>query len=625
MSACIKNGILYVDGKPRFGLGASYYPSFHEGKFVVPEDADRVGVMKKDFALMKQTHLNFVRCAALGTLSKENGEVKVDTPFIDEMAREAERAELGLSVRLNGYFVNLSGNTDYEFINNKGEGMSKVWSVFMQSCFFHEGASKDNRDATYALAKHFSAFPSVISYQIYNEPHYPYNGVYDYHPLAIAAYRKWLVERGIMTAEAAADYEPPRERPNGKDGITEWVNWREFSKEALVHFLDETAHAARKAAPELDTYTCYTASHATNGNADGGVTFFDDAKDLTTLAYTLYNQYVGSDYFSSAYVTALAESAAAVYGKKAWCAEMDARTHLPSANFYRSTLEAIGAGLKGIDYYEWRGDYPAENTPLPDNCGFLHWDGSKTERFDRDAALLALVDRYSETIVTADKKRTGIAILHSDRSYRRFDALSDPKLGGMNLWCYLTLCTYRELRKAGFACDFVRAEDLAGNKLGVRVIFVPSRAGLSAAETNALHAFAEKGGKVVYGEQSGTFGSVVTDSWWFSDELPQNRTTVEFRGGAPLADVLERLGEVPFVETGDRHLFANVLEGGGYHIVTLVNNHPYEVPVPAHRVKFNFPAKKVRFVTPEYETELEVTDGAFTLPAAADAVMLIVE
>ena len=48
---CLKNGILYINGKASFGIGSHYYPSYHPHKVPVPEDGDRLGEMKRDFAL----------------------------------------------------------------------------------------------------------------------------------------------------------------------------------------------------------------------------------------------------------------------------------------------------------------------------------------------------------------------------------------------------------------------------------------------------------------------------------------------------------------------------------------------------------------------------------------------
>ncbi len=620
----IKNGILYVDGKARFAVGTSYYPSFHEGKYQVPPDGDRIGEMKKDFRLMRESGIMFVRCAALAKLTTDGGEVKVRSEFIDEMAREAERAGLGLSIRLNGYFVNLSGNTDYEFINSAGTPMNKGWANFMYSCFFHEGSNRDNEAATKALAEHYDVFPSVMSYQIYNEPHYPSGGLYDYHPAAIAAYRKWLAEQGYKSEAEAEKTDPPRARPTNLKQMEEWALWRLFSMKALTHFLDVTAAAALSVAPRMDTYTCYTSAPTGSGPANDGVTYFDDAAHLTTLAFTNYTGGEGVDFFTTAYLYALAESAAAVYGKHAWCAELDARTHMPGRKLRQTTVELIGSGCKGVNYYEWRGDYPGEKTPLPDNCGFLHYNGTKADHFDSSVALIKSLEKYSEKIALAEKKRCGIAILHSDHAICWHDGATRTDLGALNEWIRRTLETYKELRMAGFSPDIVRAEDLADNRFGTRILFVPYETGLSDQERKQVSVFADVCGKAYVMVKATGFGGHAIGSWWDWTDMPKNRTTTEFRCGASAFDLLERLGETPVVDTGSRHLHANVLEGSGYHIVTLVNNDPFDDPIPAHKISFRLPAKKVLFSTPEKECELEPHDGTVLIPeVCASAILLL--
>ena len=198
----IKYGILHCGDVPVFALGASYYPSFLPSKYQVPEDGDRFGEMKKDLRKMKESGLNFFRTAALSELSADgSGDVQVKSDFIDSMVREAHKVGLASSVRLNGYFVNFSGNENFEFINQRGESLEKNWNAFMRGCFYHSGFVKDNIAATKALAEHFDKFPSVVSYQIYNEPHYPFNGVFDYHPDAVKMYKKQLVQDGVMTED----------------------------------------------------------------------------------------------------------------------------------------------------------------------------------------------------------------------------------------------------------------------------------------------------------------------------------------------------------------------------------------------------------------------------------------
>ena len=82
----LKNGILYQDGKPIIAMGQSYYPSFHEAKYPAPPAGDRIGLMKEDIKLMREAGFQFLRVAAIGNVTlDENDQVKVDTPFVDEM------------------------------------------------------------------------------------------------------------------------------------------------------------------------------------------------------------------------------------------------------------------------------------------------------------------------------------------------------------------------------------------------------------------------------------------------------------------------------------------------------------------------------------------------------------
>jgi len=635
----IKNGILYENGKATFAFGTSYYPSFHASKYQVPETGDRIGEMEKDFREMRESGIKFVRCAALGNLKRTDEgsgnpataeNIAVETPFIDRMAEEAEKAGLGISIRLNGYFTNLSHNTGYEFLNNLGQAMDKYWTAFMQSSFYHEGARRDNYEATKALAAHFKDYPALISYQIYNEPHYPYNGVFDYHPATIAAYKKWLADKGLP------EKEPPRERPAhhcgaiDKKDIQDWIHWREFSCMSLVGFLDETAHAAHDAVPGIDCYTCYIGSPACTSYVCDGYTYFDEAKDLSTLGLTMYFNSDGVDYFTFDYAVSLAESAAATYHKHAWCAELDARVHMPYRKFCQETLELIGTGYKGINYYEWRGDYPDKGSPLPDNCGMVHNDGSKTEKFDEAVRLLHYLDKYGERIALSEKHRTGVAMLHSDHAYRYYDSFfGKVKItDNISLYPLLALSTARELREAGFHADYVRAVDLEKNIFGVKYLFVPSLIALSDEEVTLLKAFEAKGGKVFYNDNTATFDSVAPQSWWELSDRPKFRVTVEFRGGASILDIVEKYNIQPMISTNHRHLFAGIIESiddKSKKIVTLVNNDPYERPIPSHAIDLHFDAKQVIYATPELECVLPIDNGRVILPEIAHAAMLIID
>ena len=79
----IQNGKLYRDGKAVFGVGVSYYASYHARKVPVPPDGDRIGELKKDLQGMADFGLNLVRCAALCDMKyNAQHDVEADTGFM---------------------------------------------------------------------------------------------------------------------------------------------------------------------------------------------------------------------------------------------------------------------------------------------------------------------------------------------------------------------------------------------------------------------------------------------------------------------------------------------------------------------------------------------------------------
>lgn len=137
----IKNGILEENGKKIFAVGESYYPSFYPYKYPVPPEGDRVGEMKKDFAMMKSLGFNYVRIAAIGTVKlSEDGSLAVDTPFVGKLLKEAERVGLSISVRLQGYSVKLRDFKDVCMIDADGKPQDlSVCYDFIQKTLCHGG------------------------------------------------------------------------------------------------------------------------------------------------------------------------------------------------------------------------------------------------------------------------------------------------------------------------------------------------------------------------------------------------------------------------------------------------------------------------------------------------------
>lgn len=608
----MKNGILYDDGIPKLALGASYYPSFHPAKFPVPPEGDRLGEMKKDLKQMEKMGFNFLRTAALGKVFLDNGKVKTSTDFIDDMANECEKRNLALSVRLNGYITNLRGNTDYSMINHRGEEAEKFWSVFLEFCLHHEGILLDNADATRALARHFTEFPAVISYQIYNEPHYPNNGIFDYHPLALNAYRNWLVEKGYMSEKEAMCYTPPAEKPTDKDGIEEWIRFRIFSMNAMTNFLNNTSDCAKEVAPSIETYTCYTSSEAGNERVSSGMNYFDD--DMDVLGLTSYTNLLGSDIYPALYAIDVAASAAEIKGNNAWMIEADARIKAPARKVYAQTYMILGAGFKGICYYAWKGDYPYEGTPIPDNCGFYHYDGRPSLELEEKEKLFPMLNRYSTELVLAERMHSGIALLHSDHGSAYGEAVSNPAAKGENPWQKESIRIYAELTKEGYLVDFVQAKHLGKTPYPVNILFVPFFEYLSEEEKEMLKEFSDNGGRIYCSDHIVTFSCINVFGFRDYKKPKLQLATDEFGGSGEIADILEENNMEPFVSTNHRNLFYKITKTEDGYFLFIVNNSPTHKIITNHRIKVRVPFKNALLINPEGDNMLDVCGDNILLP-----------
>lgn len=614
----LDNGILYKNNKPIIAIGQSYYASFHEAKYPLPPSGDRIGLMKEDIQLMKDAGFQFIRIAALGELSIHDDKIEVDTSFVDEVLKEADSKGMATSVRLQGYVMNLRGHQDYEMLNENDEPMKKSWSAFIRNSLFHKGILKDNWDASQACACHFNTIPGVVSYQIYNEPHYPYNGIFDYHPNTLEAYTKWREENGLAPEEA------PRHRPLPGESPEPWIQWRVFSMRAMSDFLNKSSAAVKEVAPDKETYTCMTSAPARNNIMPQGIQYFDNGAEMDTVGITTYTHLEGVDYYTACYQYDMAECAAALHGKHAWTIEADAKTHMPARKLHQETYSLLAAGHKGIVYYEWRGDYPDKGTPLPDNCGFIFHDGRKTEHYDRSVEMIQFVNRHSTLFAGAEKLRDGVAILCSDYAAAYADAYMTDM--GINTYVHQSVNVYRELRKCGSTVDFVCAEHLDKNTLCTDVLIIPvEKAWLSKDECSKIDDFVAKGGKAFYLRQRVTSGGVTPYGFWQWDEEILNVQTSEFRSTLEIEDVLELCGVVPNVKNSNRHLKSGVLQGDDYALVIMTNTDPRHNTVCGAVITTSIPFKKARYISPDLETELVVIGKEIRLPDVVEGGVVVLE
>lgn len=607
----LKNGILYQEGKPIIALGVSYYASFHPAKYPVPSDGDRFGEMRKDVQRIKEAGFQQIRTAALGDIKvTENDKIEIETPFIDALVDEAAKAGLTTSIRLQGYVMNLHGYEGYAMRDQNDKEMGMYWADFLRSSLFHKGMIEDNLNSARELAAHFANMPEMLSFQIYNEPHYPGGAIYDYHPLTVAAYKKWLSEQGLP------EKDPPRQHPmnTSAEDIQEWIRWRRFSNIALNGFMNDTAVATSEGAPGVATYTDMTDSVMGDHAAWMGIDYFANAKGpMDLVGITSYVHLEGGDAYHALSQYAAAESAAALHGKHAWNIEVDARSKMPARKLHEEVYAQLAAGFKGLNFYEWRGDYPDPNSPNPDNCGFIFCDGSKTGHYDRSMEMIRFVNKYSTLFAQAEKIREGVAVLFSETGILFADAVTGFHA---NLYTRNLQAVYHDLRRAGICADFVETSDLEENKFGVKVLFVPcEKRCLNKKEIAEIEAFIKNGGKVYYMNQRGTFNSFIGEGWWDWDVQRLNSARDEFRGLLEVEDVLDKNCIVATAKTNNRHLFAGAQSGDGYALIYLFNTDPARKIVSDAILTTTLSFKQATFLSPDREISLNVDKyGNIILP-----------
>ncbi len=611
-----KDGILIKNGRKTFAVGESYYPSFHPGKFPVPPDGDRIGEMKKDLKMMHDYGINHVRYAAIGlTELDENGNLVIDTPFVDAMIEEADKNDISVSVRLQGYAVNLRNFKDVMMIDNVGNVQNGHWADFIQTTLHHEGLLEDLETATKGLAQHYDVYPNVIGYQIYNEPHFPERGLFDYHPIAINAYKKYLVEKGYMTAEEAENYEPPHFRD--EQTPEDWARWRIFCRESLTNFLNIGSRAAH-AVSDRATFTCLTADQGALGNPTNCIDVYANAREMSLLGYTCYRNSEGADYYCHEYNSSILNSASRAADKEVWCIELDSRTYIPTRIFNKNTYLSLGSGVKGIVYYQWRGDAPSPATPIPNGCGVLNYDGSKTENFENAKQMIDVIHDLNDYLVNAKRVGEGVAILQSDYADDYADAVCNTfnktKMGTLNSNVENTFKVYSDLRRLGYGTWIIDEAALRENKLGIDTLFVGVKEWLAPSEVEAINEFIEKGGKVYRVSDSRRVGFGYLE---FNEE--KEVYTQHYR----IEDIMYLRGKTPLLTADSGDVATQHLGGDGFNLISVVNT-TYPQRVVSTKIKCGFDVNQATAYSVEKGVvELEVVDNEINVGEVEEGCIII--
>lgn len=493
---CLKNGILYIDGKAVFGIGSHYYPSYHPKKVPVPENGDRFGEMKRDFADMKAARVNIVRTAALGTFSEKGDVINGSFPLGEAIAEELEKNGIALTVRLNGYDNGINEYPDEKMLDENGKPLENCWSQFITNSVCHEGAKNDNARVTRACADFFGRFKNVVGFQIFNEPAFPCDGFYDYNPSAIEEYRKECARAG------ARNTEPPRRRPFYDEDPEPWIRWRLFNSEKFNDYLNFLAENAKSRKPEAETFTCMTCCPVQIGSSMRGADFFRVAEKMDIVGITLYLDCKGAFYYEHSRVMDYAESAAASFGKHFWLIEYNAKTDMSARDFEVETYAAIGSGVKGIMYYQWRGDYVFGDSPEPNGFGMVYNDRAPTAKYSSALKMHDLLYRAGGKIVCKERVKQGVGILHSEHANAYYDAICNGGIkrawNGKEANVFSIMNVYRKFKREFVSLCAVRASELDKLPFKLGALIVPAENGLSDEEKADVSLFKKRGGEVFY-------------------------------------------------------------------------------------------------------------------------------
>lgn len=621
-----KKGILYKNGKKVFCTGLSYYASYHASKVPVPPEGDRIGEMKKDIKEMVKAGFNLVRFASLGDVYyNEKGEIEYKGDFVSAMAKYADEADIATMIRLQGYALNPSGYKNCLMVGADGKQTDpSIWYNFIQNSLCHDGILSDNEKCTRAIAKHFKSICNTACFQTYNEPHYPGQGMYDYHEETIKKYRIWLCENGIKTKEEVKDYNPPKKRPEKGESPEEWIYWRLFSMHVLSEFLAKSSDYAKEETG-IETMTCLTTDPLLNCNAARGVNFYGSAERMDALGVTHYFGLKDPEAYMANLDLDMAYSAAEVYNKPMWIVEYDARCNIPQDKFRGETYMALGSGCKAIMYYQWRGDFCYPDSPEGNAFGLINFDGTPTANFENAKNVVRLINKLSDLFVNADKLHCGVGLLHSDYAYMYADAVENSgaqsefnKLN--NSWNQEFINVYKKLRAENISPDIVRACDLEKNPANIKVLYVTSFNTLSKKEQAQVRKFCENGGRVMVRYEK--FCNVNCGY------VPLDYVPERYYYNYEIYDTLELLNiTAPVKMESDRFILQQTLKGDGYYIICITNISNIKKKSKNAKFKTEFDFKSAVMYTFENQDgkELDVCNNSFETGEIDDGAIIVLK
>jgi hypothetical protein len=345
---------------------------------------------------------------------------------------------------------------------------------------------------------------------------------------------------------------------------------------------------------------------------------------MELVGYTVYKHGWGADYYPMCLDGDTFESAAALEGKASWCVELDSRTYIPPSVYNKGTYVTLGSGVKGIVYYQWRGDCPVPGVPHPNSCGILNYDGTKTDNFDNAVKVNKWITSISDILLETHRANEGVGLFYSTHSVAYHDALENSdrnpnsdEFFNASVVAYNQL--YADMRKAGYTVTITDGEHL--NKSGIKVLVVADMKHLSEEEILEIEKFYDGGGKVFINYNLGSSIKAVTGL----TEYARKEYTYEERVFLPPYrpyDLPDLTGIIPIAKSLHENVGVQALEGEGYTLLVLTNLSPVAPRVDA-RICVNIAFKSVEFTAIDGSKNVTVSGREVTVHDMTDGGILI--